>query len=133
MRNYIIALTIIAVLGFAAGAAQAKTFGLNTAPVDLPIVRGNPTMPSYSDARQVQGKRVMSIDPFSYPSAHSQMKERLAHRAYKKHKRAAYLQRKSESAEEVFSTGFPPPESDGYRISNPLGTVYCGVHGCWRD
>jgi len=30
------------------------------------------------------------------------------------------------------SAAYPIPDSDGYRVSNALGTVYCGIHGCWR-
>jgi hypothetical protein len=84
--------------------------------------------PQFNGARQVGGRQQIVIDPFAYPSAHQQMLERKARATAKRERYRAH-----NASKPVFkSVGMPPPDSDGYRVSNPLGTVYCGLNGCWR-
>ncbi len=75
------------------------------------------------------GKTRLVIDPFAFPSARESMLERQDKATAK---REAHLARKAAQPKAAVSTGLPVPDSDGYRISNELGTVYCGIHGCWR-
>ena len=62
-------------------------------------------------------------------SAHEQMLARVADRDTKRANKAL---RDANKPPRIIHTGMPPPDSAGRAEHNALGTVYCGVKGCWR-
>lgn len=72
------------------------------------------------------------IDAMGYLFDRSIYEEQMRMYRHKQKQAASNAVRAEREANRYHSVAMPPPESDGYRISNALGTVYCGARGCWR-
>lgn len=76
-------------------------------------------------AQSVQA-RPSTYSIFNAPTAHEEYLDR-------QHAKDVKRANRKQTLPVPVSYGAMPPNSDGRREKNSLGTVYCGIKGCWRQ